>query len=74
LRSGSTGARCAQQSHNCNYLIIKIFYSTNRTQPRVNPEDIASAVAWLIEGADAVTGQVIVVDAGAALGAPVRRK
>jgi len=41
---------------------------------RVNPEDVASAVAWLIEDAQAVTGQVLVVDAGFSLGAaPARR-
>jgi len=40
----------------------------------VNPEDIAAAVVWLIDGTDAVTGQVITVDAGASLGAPARRK
>ena len=42
--------------------------------PSVDPEDIASAVCWLIEGAGAVTGQVLVVDFGASLGAPARRK
>lgn len=41
---------------------------------RVNPEDIASAVAWLIEGAEAMTGQILVVDSGLTLGAPPRRK
>ena len=41
---------------------------------RVNPEDVASAVTWLIEDAQAVTGQVLVVDAGFSLGAaPARR-
>ncbi len=41
---------------------------------RVNPEDVASAVVWLIEDARAVTGQVLVVDAGFSLGAaPARR-
>jgi hypothetical protein len=33
------------------------------------PEDIASAVAWRIKGGEGATGQVLVVDAGAALGA-----
>ena len=40
---------------------------------RVNPEDVASAVVWLIEGAEAMTGQVLVVDSGSSLGAPPRR-
>jgi 3-oxoacyl-[acyl-carrier protein] reductase len=40
---------------------------------RVNPEDVASAVVWLIEDAQAVTGQVLVVDAGFSLGAAPRR-
>jgi 3-oxoacyl-[acyl-carrier protein] reductase len=50
------------------------FANSTPLKRRVNPEDIASAVVWLIEGADAVTGQVLVVDAGASLGAPVRKK
>jgi 3-oxoacyl-[acyl-carrier protein] reductase len=38
------------------------------------PEHIADAIRWLIEGADIVTGETILVDAGAHLGqAPVRR-
>ena len=38
------------------------------------PEHIASAILWLIEGADIVTGETILVDAGAHLGqGPVRR-
>ena len=41
---------------------------------RVNPEDVASAVAWLIEGAEAMTGQVLIVDSGFSLGAVPRRK
>jgi len=41
---------------------------------RVNPEDVASAVTWLIEDAQVVTGQVLVIDSGFSLGAaPARR-
>jgi 3-oxoacyl-[acyl-carrier protein] reductase len=40
---------------------------------RVTPEDVASAVVWLIEGGDVVTGQVLVVDSGFSLGAAPRR-
>lgn len=50
------------------------FANSTPLKRRVNPEDIASAVAWLIEGADAVTGQVLLVDAGASVGAPPARK
>ena len=32
---------------------------TRPLKRRVNPEDIAAAVVWLIDGTDAVTGQVI---------------
>ncbi len=32
------------------------------------PEDIAGAVVWLVEGADHVTGEMIIVDAGMHLG------
>jgi 3-oxoacyl-[acyl-carrier protein] reductase len=50
------------------------FANSTPLKRRVTPEDIAAAVVWLIEGADAVTGQVIMVDAGASLGAPARRR
>jgi 3-oxoacyl-[acyl-carrier protein] reductase len=50
------------------------FANSTPLRRRVDPEDVASAVYWLIEGAGAVTGQVLVVDAGASLGAPARRK
>jgi len=42
---------------------------------RVDPQDVADAVAWLIDGAQKVTGQTLVVDSGSVLGAaPPRRK
>jgi 3-oxoacyl-[acyl-carrier protein] reductase len=42
---------------------------------RVDPEDVADAVAWLVDGAQAVTGQTLVIDSGFTLGAaPPRRK
>jgi len=51
------------------------FANSTPLKQRVDPEDIASAVCWLIDDATKVTGQVIVVDAGASIGAPpVRRK
>jgi 3-oxoacyl-[acyl-carrier protein] reductase len=50
------------------------FANSTPLKRRVDPEDVASAVCWLIEGAGAVTGQVLVVDSGASLGAPARRK
>ena len=50
------------------------FANSTPLKRRVNPENVASAVVWLIKDAEAVTGQVLTVDAGAALGAPVRRK
>jgi 3-oxoacyl-[acyl-carrier protein] reductase len=34
-----------------------------------SPEDISRAVVWLMEGADLVTGETILIDAGAHLGA-----
>lgn len=41
---------------------------------RVDPEDVADAVVWLIDGARKVTGQTLVVDSGFSLGAaPPRR-
>lgn len=50
------------------------FANSTPLRRRVNPEDVASAVAWLIEGAEAMTGQVLVVDAGFSVGAAPRRK
>lgn len=42
---------------------------------RVDPEDVADAVVWLIDGAQKVTGQTVVVDSGSTLGAaPPRRR
>ncbi len=41
---------------------------------RVSPEDVAEAVTWLIEGAQVMTGQALVVDAGFMLGAAPKRK
>lgn len=35
----------------------------------MSPEDVARAVTWLLEGADRVTGEFIMVDSGAHLGA-----
>ena len=49
------------------------FANSTPLRRRVNPEDVAATIVWLIEGADAITGQVLVVDAGATLGAPPRR-
>jgi 3-oxoacyl-[acyl-carrier protein] reductase len=34
-----------------------------------SPEDMAEAAVWFIEGADLVTGEILIVDAGAHLGA-----
>jgi len=50
------------------------FANATPLRRRVDPEDVASAIVWLIQGADAVTGQVLVVDAGFSLGAAPRRK
>ena len=50
------------------------FANSTPLKRRVNPEDIASAVVWLIKDAHAVTGQVLLVDAGASIGAPPVKK
>ena len=50
------------------------FANSTPLKRRVDPEDIASAVCWLIDDAVKVTGQVIVVDAGASIGAPPARR
>jgi 3-oxoacyl-[acyl-carrier protein] reductase len=36
----------------------------------IQPEDVANAIAWLIEGAELVTGETILVDAGMHLAGP----
>jgi 3-oxoacyl-[acyl-carrier protein] reductase len=33
------------------------------------PEDMAQAAVWFIEGADLITGEILIVDAGSHLGA-----
>jgi 3-oxoacyl-[acyl-carrier protein] reductase len=39
------------------------------------PEDISSAIVWLLEGADLVTGEFIIIDGGAHLGgAPLKAR
>jgi 3-oxoacyl-[acyl-carrier protein] reductase len=44
-------------------------------QKVIMPEDIARAVVWLLEGADLVTGETILVDSGAHLGgAPLKAR
>lgn len=50
------------------------FANSTPLRRRVHPEDVASAIAYLIEGADAMTGQVLVVDAGSTLGAAPHRR
>ncbi|MEO6398402.1 MAG: hypothetical protein ABIP13_08025 [Tepidiformaceae bacterium] len=32
------------------------------------PEDMAQAAVWFVEGADLITGEILIVDAGAHLG------
>lgn len=50
------------------------FANSTPLRRRVDPEDVAAAVVWLIDGSDVVTGQVLVVDAGFSLGMPARRR
>jgi 3-oxoacyl-[acyl-carrier protein] reductase len=39
------------------------------------PEDMAQAAVWFIEGADHITGEILIVDAGAHLGgAPLKAR
>jgi enoyl-[acyl-carrier-protein] reductase (NADH) len=38
------------------------------------PEDVAEAAIWLIEGAGLVTGETLLVDAGMHLGPVARQK
>jgi 3-oxoacyl-[acyl-carrier protein] reductase len=43
--------------------------SQNPLQKTSTPSDISRAVVWLLEGADLVTGEFIIIDGGAHLGA-----
>jgi 3-oxoacyl-[acyl-carrier protein] reductase len=38
-----------------------------------DPEAVADPVVWLLEGADQVTGETIIVDSGTHLGGAARR-
>jgi 3-oxoacyl-[acyl-carrier protein] reductase len=58
-------------------------YETQRTnvaarnplQKTSTPEDISRAIVWLLEGADLVTGEFIIVDGGMHLGgAPAKAR
>jgi NAD(P)-dependent dehydrogenase (short-subunit alcohol dehydrogenase family) len=48
------------------------FANASALQKTCKPEDIADAIVWLIEGANLVTGQLIIVDGGFLLGRPQR--
>jgi 3-oxoacyl-[acyl-carrier protein] reductase len=49
--------------------------SMSPLQKTSKPEDIARAIVWLIEGADMVTGEFIIVDGGSHLGgAPLKAR
>ena len=53
------------------YAKIKARYEGSAALRKVVfPEDVARAVMWLLEGADLITGQSIVVDGGILVGAP----
>ena len=44
--------------------------SARRSRPRAEPQDVADAIAWLIEGARRVTGEIIYVDGGMHIASP----
>ncbi len=49
--------------------------ANNPLQKTSTPEDIARAIVWLVEGADLVTGEFIIVDGGMHLsGAPLKAR
>ena len=52
----------ALRSRNARYM------GNSPLQKVCTPEDVARAVLWLLEGADLVTGEFIIVDGGAHLG------
>lgn len=67
---GFVETRWLQQAFGERYEASKARVAGNNPlQKTSNPEDIARAVVWLIEGADLVTGEFIIVDGGAHLGA-----
>jgi 3-oxoacyl-[acyl-carrier protein] reductase len=58
------------------YNQIRQRYIDNNPLKRASkPEDIAATVVWMIEGSDVITGETLLVDAGAHLGAaPLRAR
>jgi NAD(P)-dependent dehydrogenase (short-subunit alcohol dehydrogenase family) len=58
------------------YTVAKTSYQAAAPlQSVLVPEDVASAVVWLIEGADTVTGELIILDGGVHLGrSPARAR
>jgi len=52
------------------YAKVKARYEKSAALRKVVfPEDVARAVVWLLEGADLITGESIVVDGGILVGA-----
>lgn len=66
---GFVETRWLQEAIGPGYESAKARYMSNAPLQKVcTPEDIARAVLWLLEGSDLVTGEFILVDAGAHLG------
>jgi NAD(P)-dependent dehydrogenase (short-subunit alcohol dehydrogenase family) len=53
------------------YEQAKARYASNASLQKVStPEDVANVAVWLLEGADLVTGELIIVDGGNRFGPP----
>lgn len=66
---GFVETRWLQEAIGPGYEGAKARYMSNAPLNKVcTPDDIARAVLWLLEGSDLVTGEFILVDAGAHLG------
>jgi 3-oxoacyl-[acyl-carrier protein] reductase len=55
--------------------VLQRYKDGNPLKKASKPEDIAATVVWMIEGSDVITGETLMVDAGAHLGgAPLRAR
>jgi 3-oxoacyl-[acyl-carrier protein] reductase len=67
---GFVETRWLQQAMGAGYEAAKARVAGNNPLRKVStPEDIAKAILWLLEGSDLVTGEFVIVDGGAHLGA-----
>jgi 3-oxoacyl-[acyl-carrier protein] reductase len=66
---GLIETKWVREGHGPRYAAMEQRYKTGTPLGRVGtPEEVAAVVAWLIEGADLITGETIMVDSGMHMG------